>query len=219
MSIMKGLVPEFFLSLRGYLRQLFVKDLTAGIIHAMVLLLIMLLLSPLTAHIPMTVLTDLTVAIGVGMLLAIALLFRRILDVSSVEQIGVGEITDEPLADEDVELPSRVEVYEVEGPFFFGIANKFEEVMVAVHDHPEVRIIRMRRVPFIDSTGLHNLQMVLSRQRRRGVHVVLSGVRPAVYTHLEQTGIIDQLGRENVLPTFAEAQKRAVALYEEITQD
>ena len=216
---MKGLVPEFFLSLRGYLRQLFVKDLTAGIIHAMVLLLIMLLLSPLTAHIPMTVLTDLTVAIGVGMLLAIALLFRRILDVSSVEQIGVGEITDEPLADEDVELPSRVEVYEVEGPFFFGIANKFEEVMVAVHDHPEVRIIRMRRVPFIDSTGLHNLQMVLSRQRRRGVHVVLSGVRPAVYTHLEQTGIIDQLGRENVLPTFAEAQKRAVALYEEITQD
>ena len=230
----------------------------AGIIHAVVLLLIMLLLSPLTAHIPMavlagvlvvvsynmsgfrsfvsifkgprgdtaillvtfllTVLTDLTVAIGVGMLLAIALLFRRILNVSSVEQIGVGEITDEPLADEDVELPSRVEVYEVEGPFFFGIANKFEEVMVTVHDHSEVRIIRMRRVPFIDSTGLHNLQMVLARQRRRGVHVVLSGVRPAVYTHLEQTGIIDQLGRENVLPTFAEAQRRAVALYEEITE-
>lgn len=230
----------------------------AGIIHAMVLLLIMLLLSPLTAHIPMavlagvlvvvsynmsgwrsfvsifkgprgdtaillvtfllTVLTDLTVAIGVGMLLAIALLFRRILDVSSVEQIGVGEITDEPLAEEHLELPDRVEVYEVEGPFFFGIANKFEEVMVTVHDHPEVRIIRMRRVPFIDSTGLYNLQMVLSRQRRRGVHVVLSGVRPAVYTHLEQTGIIDQVGRENVLPTFAEAQKRALALYEEITE-
>ena len=111
-----------------------------------------------------------------------------------------------------------MEVYEVEGPFFFGIANKFDEVMVTVHDHPEVRIIRMRRVPFIDSTGLHNLQMVLARQRRRGVHVVLSGVRPAVYTHLEQTGIIDQLGRENVLPTFAEAQKRALALYEEITE-
>lgn len=150
----------------------------AGTIHAVVLLLIMLLLSPLTAHIPMavlagvlvvvsynmsgwrsfvsifrgprgdtvillvtfllTVLTDLTVAIGVGMLLAIALLFRRILDVSSVEQIGVGEITDEPLAEEHLELPERVEVYEVEGPFFFGIANKFEEVMVTVHDHPEV---------------------------------------------------------------------------------
>ena len=229
----------------------------AGIIHAVVLLLIMLLLSPLTAHIPMavlagvlvvvsynmsgwrsfvsifkgprgdtvillvtfllTVLTDLTVAIGVGMLLAIALLFRRILDVSSVEQIGVGEITDEPLAEEHLELPERVEVYEVEGPFFFGIANKFEEVMVTVHDHPEVRIIRMRRVPFIDSTGLYNLQMVLARQRRRGVHIILSGVRPAVYTHLEQTGIIDQLGRKNVLPTFAEAQKRALALYDEIS--
>lgn len=230
----------------------------AGILHSIVLLLIMLLLSPLTAHIPMavlagvlvvvsynmsgwrsfvsifkgprgdtvillvtfllTVLTDLTVAIGVGMLLAIALLFRRILDVSSVEQIGVGEITDEPLAEEYLELPSGVEVYEIEGPFFFGIANKFEEVMVTVHDHPEVRIIRMRRVPFIDSTGLYNLQMVLERQRKRGVHVVLSGVRPAVYTHLEQTGIIDLLGRENVLPTFAEAQKRALALYEEISE-
>ena len=90
--------------------------------------------------------------------------------------------------------------------------------MVTVHDHPEVRIIRMRRVPFIDSTGLYNLQMVLERQRKRGVHVVLSGVRPAVYTHLEQTGIIDLLGRENVLPTFAEAQKRALALYEEISE-
>ena len=303
---MKGLVPEIFLSLRGYSRQDFLKDLTAGIIVGVVALPLAIAfgiasgVSPteglLTAIIGgflvsllggskvqiggptgafivivygiiqqhgldglaiatimagvlvvvsynmsgwrsfvsifkgprgdtvillvtflLTVLTDLTVAIGVGMLLAIALLFRRILDVSSVEQIGVGEITDEPLAEEHLELPERVEVYEVGGPFFFGIANKFEEVMVAVHDHPEVRIIRMRRVPFIDSTGLYNLQMVLARQRRRGVHIILSGVRPAVYTHLEQTGIIDQLGRENVLPTFAEAQKRALALYEEIS--
>ena len=75
----------------------------------------------------------------------------------------------------------------------------------------------MYKRQFIDSTGLYNLQMVLERQRKRGVHVVLSGVRPAVYTHLEQTGIIDLLGRENVLPTFAEAQKRALALYEEIS--
>jgi high affinity sulphate transporter 1 len=224
----------------------------AGITHAVVLLLILLLLSPLTAHIPMavlagvlvvvsynmsgwrsfisifkgprgdtvillvtfslTVLTDLTIAIGVGMLLAIALLFRRILNVSSIERIAIGEITDEPLYDEDEDLPEGVEVYEVEGPFFFGIANKFEEVMVTVHDQPLVRIIRMRRVPFIDSTGLYNLKMVLQRHRKRGIQVVLSGVRPSVYAHLEQTGIIDLLGRENILPTFAEAQIRARAL-------
>ena len=105
-----------------------------------------------------------------------------------------------------------MEVYEINGPYFFGIANKFEELMAAMNDHPKVRIIRMRRVPFIDSTGIHNLQNLCEISHREGTHIVLSGVTPNVYAVLEHNGFCRLLGKDHICPNINVALERAAAI-------
>lgn len=218
------------------------KTPVAGLIHAVVLLLILLCLGPLTKHIPMaclagvlvvvaynmsewrtfralmsnpksdvavllitfllTVLFDLTVAIEVGLVIACLLFMKRV-----AETTNISVLTDEidPNADVDVALnaehltiPDGVEVYEIDGPYFFGIANKFEEQMVMLHDRPKIRIIRMRKVPFIDSTGIHNLTILCKTSQREGIRIILSGVNEQVHKTLEQAHFYDLLGEENI---------------------
>jgi SulP family sulfate permease len=105
-----------------------------------------------------------------------------------------------------------VEVYEIEGPFFFGVAGKFDEVMKTIGDKPRVRIIRMRKVPFVDSTGAHNLEGLVRRSQREGITILLSGVRDDVRQTLHKTGIEQLVGAENVLPHIDAAVARAKAL-------
>lgn len=214
----------------------------AGIIHAVVLLLILLLLMPLAQYIPMaclagvlvivsynmsewrtfkgllkdqksdvavllitfflTVIFDLTIAIEVGLLLAVVLFMKRINDVTHVSVIKDQlDLTDESEYTQDEEiltLPEGVEVYEIDGPFFFGIANKFEESMRIIGDKSKVRIIRMRKVPFIDSTGLNNLETLCQKSMRDGIQVILSGVRVDVRAMIRNSQIPQMIGQENI---------------------
>ena len=223
------------------------KTPVAGIIHAVVLLLILLVLSPLTSHIPMavlagvlvvvsynmsgwrsfiaifkgpkgdsivmvitfllTVLIDLTVAIGIGMVLAILILLKRVLDASEINLIDDKNRHPESTK---LDLPKCIEVYEIEGPFFFGIANRFDETMRNMPGNPRARIIRMRMVPFVDTTAIHNLKTMIELHKESQTQIILSGVQPAVLETLRQSGVVDLLGEENVTPHISLAVERAM---------
>lgn len=165
----------------------------------------------LLATFVLTVLVDLTVAIQVGMVLAAFLFMRRMAEVTNV-----GSITRE-LMDRDERGPrgdtvSRgVEVYEIDGPFFFGAAGKFSETMAAVETRAPVLIVLMERVNTIDSTGLRALRAVVKRARKEGTRVILAGVHAQPLAALARGGLLDMLGGDNLCGTLAEALEAARA--------
>ena len=141
----------------------------------------------------LTVIFDLTIAIEIGLLLAVILFLRRVMENTQIkvysEQLDVAEGT-ESTTHELLDVARGVEVYEIDGPFFFGVATKFDELMRStMADKPIVRIIRMRKVPFIDSTGIHNLEILIKSSQAEKIHVVLSGVKPEVHEVLDHAGI------------------------------
>jgi len=163
----------------------------------------------------LTVIFDLTVAIEVGVLIACLLCMKRMAETTNVSVLS-DEI--DPTADTDIQgnlehliIPEGVKVYEINGPYFFGIGNKFEEMMgdTRATERAKVRIIRMRKVPFIDSTGVHNLSNMCRMCSQLGVKVVLSGVNPNVMRVLEKAGVDQLVGKENVCSHISLALKRA----------
>ena len=158
----------------------------------------------------LTVLFDLTIAIEIGLLLAIVLFLRRIMETSSVSVLQ-NEITPNTSAvdGEKLLIPKGVAVFEVNGPFFFGVANKFEEQMEQLGEKPRVRIIRMRHVPFIDSTGLKNLEHLCKASNRIGIITVLSGVNQSVHDVLEQSNFYQLIGKDNICPDIHSAITRS----------
>lgn len=231
----------------------------AGIIHAVVLLLIFLFLMPLAKYIPMaclagvlvvvsygmcgwrsflelmknpksdvtvllitfflTIIFDLTIAIEVGLIIACLLFMKRMSETTDVKAI-----TEEIDLNQDAEfstgnldhliIPQGVEVYEINGPYFFGAGNKFEEIMASFGDRPKVRIIRMRKVPFVDSTGIHNLTNLCEMSKKEGIQIVLSGVREKVNGQLEHAGFYHLIGEENICSHINLALKRANEIIE-----
>ena len=235
------------------------KTPVAGIIHAVVLLLIFLFLMPLAKYIPMaclagvlvvvsygmcgwrsflelmknpksdvtvllitfflTIIFDLTIAIEVGLIIACLLFMKRMSETTDVKAI-----TEEIDLNQDAEfstgnldhliIPQGVEVYEINGPYFFGAGNKFEEIMASFADRPKVRIIRMRKVPFVDSTGIHNLTNLCEMSKKEGIQIVLSGVREKVNGQLEHAGFYHLIGEENICSHINLALKRANEIIE-----
>ncbi len=231
----------------------------AGIIHAVVLLLIFVFLMPLINYVPMaclaavlmvvaynmsgwrtiigifkapksdvsvllvtfflTVIFDLTIAIEIGLLLAILLFIRRATENIEIkvysEQLDVAEGT-EMQQHEVLNVAKGVSVYEIDGPFFFGVATKFDEIMRATVGGrtPLVRIIRMRKVSFIDATGLHNLEILINSSQNEGIHVVLSGVKDNVRESLEHAGIDRLIGADHICDHIT----KAVAMANEIAK-
>ena len=169
----------------------------------------------------LTVIVDLTVAIEFGVVLAIVLFVRRVMQTTHVNIMQSDSIaaTEDPekAAMEDTDrlaIPKGVEVYEIDGPFFFGLASRFEELERTNGKSVKVRIIRMRRVPFIDSTGVNNLRSLCERTRKRGVTVILSGVTDKVQATLHKFGVDEEIGKENIFPHIVPALKRASELAE-----
>jgi SulP family sulfate permease len=161
----------------------------------------------------LTVLVDLTMAIEVGMVLAAFLFMRRMTQISNVGVItkdlnDSGEGND-PKSIHKYKVPKGVEVFEINGPFFFGAAYKFKDSMRFVENSPKVLIIRMRYVPVIDATGLHTLELVFKEAEKMDTHFVISGIQPEVYIEFEKSGLLDKLGKENVLSNIEDALKRA----------
>ena len=228
----------------------------AGIVHALVLLLIFMFFMPLINYVPMaclaavlltvaynmsgwrtiigifhapksdiwvlmvtfllTVIFDLTIAIEIGLLLAVVLFLRRVMENTEIKAysgtLDVDEGTDSP-NHEVLDVAKGVSVYEIDGPFFFGIATKFDEMMRnTLVDKPIVRIIRMRKVAFIDATGLHNLEILIKSSHKEGIRIVLSGVKPNVREVLEHAGIDKMIGAENICDHITKAVKMANAI-------
>lgn len=225
----------------------------AGIIHAVVLLLIFLFFfMPLAKYIPMaclagvlvivsygmcgwrsfmalmknpksdvtvllitfflTIIFDLTVAIEVGLIIACLLFMKRMSETTDVKVI-MDEINEESDISkgniEHITIPEGVEVYEINGPYFFGAGNKFEEIMASFGDRPKVRIIRMRKVPFVDSTGIHNLTNLCEMSKNEGITIVLSGVSEKVHAQLQKARFYDLVGEENICSHINLALERA----------
>ncbi len=169
----------------------------------------------------LTVVVDLTVAIEVGVVMAIILFVKRVMETSSIEVLDEDRIMateDEgnvnPEDTEYLTIPDGVEVYEINGPFFFGLASRFEEFEES-RTGVKVRIIRMRKVPFIDSTGVKNLRNLCERTSRRGVQVILSGVTEKVHQSLMKFGVDKEIGEENIFPHISYALKRAEEIISE----
>ncbi|MBK9291660.1 MAG: STAS domain-containing protein [Bacteroidetes bacterium] len=160
----------------------------------------------------LTVLIDLTVAIQFGLLLAVLLFLRRIIETTGVEVIE-REILEEGAEPGEeaprLAVPEGVDVFEVNGPFFFGVASRFEEAERNLTRTPKVRIVRLWRVPFMDATGVNNLRNFVRMNQRKNVVVVLSGANTKVMEALEKGGIINLVGADNVCPDIQAALERA----------
>ena len=224
----------------------------AGIIHAVVLLLIFLFLMPLAKYIPMaclagvlvivsygmcgwrsfvalmknpksdvtvllitfflTIIFDLTVAIEVGLIIACLLFMKRMSETTDVKVI-MDEINEESDISkgniEHITIPEGVEVYEINGPYFFGAGNKFEEIMASFGDRPKVRIIRMRKVQFVDSTGIHTLTNHCEMSKIEGDTIMISGVSDKVHAQLQKARFYDLVGEENICSHINLALERA----------
>ena len=227
----------------------------AGIVHAVILLLIFLFLMPLAKYIPMaclagvlvvvsygmsgwrsffalmknpksdvtvllitfflTIIFDLTIAIEVGLIIACLLFMRRMSETTDVRVISDEINPDEEYSDmklgnlEHLTIPEGVEVYEINCPYFFGVGNRFEEIMATMGDRPAVRIIRMRKVPFVDSTGIHNLTNLCLMSQKEGIQIILSGVTEKVNSQLTKAGFCELDGTENICSHIDLALKRA----------
>ena len=227
----------------------------AGIVHAVVLLLIFLFLMPLAKYIPMaclagvlvvvsygmsgwrsflalmknpksdvtvllitfflTIIFDLTIAIEVGLIIACLLFMRRMSETTDVHVISNEINPDDEDSDmhlgniEHLTIPKGVEVYEINGPYFFGAGNRFEEIMATLGDRPQVRIIRMRKVPFVDSTGIHNLTNLCEMSQKEGIQIVLSGVTEKVHSQLNKAGFYNIVGQDNICSHIDIALDRA----------
>ncbi len=225
----------------------------AGMIHAVVLLLIFLFLMPLIQLVPMsclagvlivvsynmsgwrtvrsllknpksdvsvliitfllTVIFNLTIAIEIGLLLAVVLFLRRMAENTQISvfhnEVDVEHGT-EATTHEILKVAPEVEVYEIEGPFFFGVATRFDELMrTNMANRPLVRIIRMRKVPFIDSTAIHNLETLITMSQKEKIHIILSGVNPNVHETLKKANIDKLIGDDHICDHITKAVAKA----------
>ncbi len=225
----------------------------AGIVHALTLTLILLLLAPLAANIPLaalaailfvvawnmsqarhvikmirrapradvaillvtlalTVFADLVVAVNIGVVLAMMHFLRRMASSVVVHAQNDHSLRKEFAYEGFTKLPADVLVYAVEGPFFFGAIEAFEQALASTKTDPRVLIIRLRQVPFMDVTALETIEEVVQDLHKRGVVVVFSEANARVARKLAKMGIIDKVGRENVTESFTEALARTDAL-------
>jgi len=224
----------------------------AGIVHALVLLLIMLFFGRWATLIPLsclaailvvvaynmsewrsfrsllrsprsdvivllttfllTVIFDLTVAIEVGVVLAVFLFMRRMATITNVgvvtRELADGAEADDPNAIDKRVVPDGVDVYEINGPFFFGAAYKFEEAMNLLQTQPRARIIRMRNVPAIDSTGLHVLEQAMKSCRQQKIPLIIAEIHAQPLIALEHSGLLHEIGEENLLGSIDGALDR-----------
>lgn len=154
----------------------------------------------------LTVFVDLTVAIQIGMVVAVFLFMSRMAKVTNIGVI-TRELTDDNSLNPDsrILLPEGVHVFEINGPFFFGAADKFKEAMHQIAKNPKVRIIRMRNVPALDATGLHILEETWKNSVRSNIHLIISEVHTQPLIALTRSDLMSKIGEENITATFDEA--------------
>lgn len=156
----------------------------------------------------LTVFADLVVAVNVGVILAILHFLRRMAEVVETKEMDTQALQPE-LAQHGVErLPPGVMVYEIAGPMFFGAVENFERALLQTHTDPKALIIRLRRVPFMDITGIQTLEAVIAKLRRRGIRVVLSEANTRVLGKLRKAGVVGTADASDYADTFIDAVGR-----------
>ena len=170
----------------------------------------------------LTIIIDLTAAVQVGVVLAALLFMKRMSDVTSMGKINfdASEKTAHDIADPDAtsnkDIPEGVEVYEINGPFFFGVADMLINTLEHIGKTPKVFILRMRNVPAIDATGEHALENFYNTCRKAGTQLVLSGVNPVPYETLKKMHFIEMIGEENVTNHIDKALIRTREILKEL---
>ena len=164
----------------------------------------------------LTVFFDLTLAIEVGLVMAIVMFMKRAMESAHISVVrDEMSVHNDGEKDEVLSIPAGAEVFEIEGPFFFGIANKFDE-LTRNNDAMPIRIVRMRKVTFIDATGLHNLEIFINASHKEGRTVILSGVHDNVEKALRKAGIVRLVGKDNICGNIHLALQRAQELSDEL---
>jgi SulP family sulfate permease len=155
----------------------------------------------------LTVFGDLVIAVNIGVMLAALLFMKRMSEAVAIEQQS-HEAGTEEINGASFNLPPKTVVFAMEGPFFFGAAERLETALEAVHGHAETLILRLEKVPFIDATGLQSLWNLLDNCKRHKTQLVLCGARPIVYTKLHRAGLIGQIGKKNVISQMQQLAKK-----------
>ena len=203
LAVLAGIVLVVAYNLSEW--RVFVLELHAPKSDALVMLTTFLL----------TLLVDLTVGIGVGMVLAAFLFMKRMSEVTNISVLRQEfEESGAPAGDDRGaiyrrDIPPDVEVYEINGPFFFGAAEKFKQTLGEVSRKPRILVIRMRNVPAIDSTAMHALQDLVRRTRKQGTEVLLSDVHSQPLIALGRSGLLDEIGDDNLFGNIDEALEAA----------
>ena len=156
----------------------------------------------------LTVFADLVVAVNVGMILAILHFLRRMSDAVETLPVDETELHTE-LAQHGIQhLPPDLLVYEIAGPMFFGAVENFERALVQTQADPKILIIRLRRVPFMDITGIQVLEEVMQKLRRRGIRVMLCEANERVLAKLQRAGVINEGSAEDYVDHLIDAIKK-----------
>jgi SulP family sulfate permease len=162
----------------------------------------------------LTIFVDLTVAVEVGIVMAALLFIRRMSEVTNVGMItrelqGDGDDENDPNAISNRDVPTGVEVFEIQGPFFFGAADRFKEAIDLIEKPVPVVILRIRHVPAIDATGLHMIREFLHELKKDSTTLILSGVHAQPLFAMERSGLWDEVGEENIFGNIDDALNRA----------
>jgi len=158
-----------------------------------------------------TVIFDLTIAIEVGMILSLFLFMHRMSKVTKIRLVDEDEeIPEDDTNDIDrVKVPKDVDVYEINGPFFFGVAHEFEEAARVVSKPPKIRILRLRHVPVMDSTGIRALKEFVKKSHKGHIHLMISGIQKQPLEALKASELYQLIGPENFFDTIEDAIQKS----------
>ncbi|AFV97586.1 MULTISPECIES: SulP family inorganic anion transporter [unclassified Sulfuricurvum] len=162
----------------------------------------------------LTVLVDLNFAIQAGIALASILFIDQMMKATHIRAVENDE--DDPDSIQNKSIPHEVEVYEIQGPLFFGVAEKLVDTLALFEKPSQVFILRMRYVPLIDAAGLHALEVLHERLHEKNTHLILSGVNPQVRKFIEKSHIDERIGKENIVDHIDKALARC---HELLTRD
>ena len=159
---------------------------------------------------------DLTLAIEIGMVLAVFLFMHRMIKISNVSSFlqEHNQNGQEENAINKYIIPEEVQVFEISGPLFFGAAYKFKDAMKVIEKNPKVLIVRMSNVPVIDATGLHTIKHVLQRCKRNHIQLIISGIQPSVFEEFKKSRLLFRIGKRYVVDNFETALNRANEIME-----
>ena len=162
----------------------------------------------------LTVFSDLVIAVNIGVILAMLHFMRRMASSVEVQQVVEHELEEELRANGHARLPPGTLIYTIEGPLFFGAAETFERVLAQTHTDPRLLIIRLKRVPFMDITGLQVLEEVIQQLHKRNIVVKLCEANTKVLNKLDRVGILQEIGTEHYHADFNTALAKAVSFAE-----